>query len=202
MNLLCRKVHSRSLFAPILFLVLIMFSLASVKAVQAFNLTLTNTKTGSGDINGTINCTLGSTSQCITSVIDGTDMTLAANPDWKSIFEGWGPPCSGTGSCIFTLNADIEVSAAFSPNFQAKVLGMNMPEYATLTDAYADADEGDTVSAHVYTFMENLTLGRPVFIKLSGGKGDMYLSTVGFTTLSGTLELQQGSAEIDSIIIQ
>lgn len=186
-------------------LFLLFVSSPLVTPVAAYTLTLTNPMAGSGDINGTVSCTIGPTDQCITTVTNGTELTLTASPDWKSLFDGWGTPCSGTGSCVFTLNADTEVTARFSPNYQTKVLGMSMVERASLTDAYADANGGNTIAAHVYTFMEDLTLDRPIFVKFYGGReGTEYLSHLDsyFTTIQGVLEIQLGSIEIDSLIIQ
>ena len=203
MGSISRKICSQ-LFT-VAFLMLLQFSFSSplLKSADAFNLTVENPASGSGDINGTVTCTLGALGECTTPLPDGTVVTLAANPDWKSIFTGWGAPCSGTGSCVLTLTADALVIAPFSPNNQAIVLGMNTTEYTTLTEAYANANDGSTIAAHVYSFDEDLILTQPRFIRLYGGReGGEYLATAGFTTLQRTLVVQQGTVEIDSLIIQ
>lgn len=47
----------------------------------------------------------------------GTAISLTATPASGSVFTGWsGAGCSGTGSCLVTLNADTTVTATFSPN--------------------------------------------------------------------------------------
>lgn len=51
---------------------------------------------------------------CTASLTDGTVMVLTAMPDVGSIFAGWSGPCTDTGStCMFTVNGDVTVGAAF-----------------------------------------------------------------------------------------
>src|SRR5262245_51170421 len=92
--------------------------MASTQAVvDTFSLCsrLTVNKSGSG--NGTvtsnpagINC--GNT--CSASFAQGTVVTLTANPSGNSTFAGWSGPCSGTGTCTITLNANTTVGAQFT----------------------------------------------------------------------------------------
>jgi hypothetical protein len=187
-------------------LLLILLLLNSSLALSAdYTLTVTTVEAGVGTVNSTpsgISCQSAVSGGCNAIFNDVDPVTLLASPDWKSLFTGWGGACSGTGDCVLTLTAGTEVTATFSPNFQAMVMGMSTTEYSTLTETYANAADDKIVAAHVYTFMEDLLLDRPISIKLYGGKGDMYLLTAGFTTLQGTLEIQQGSVETDSLIIQ
>jgi hypothetical protein len=49
----------------------------------------------------------------------GTVVTLVATPDPGGSFVGWaGGGCSGTGTCMVTLNTDTAVSASFKGNVQ------------------------------------------------------------------------------------
>ena len=45
-----------------------------------------------------------------------TVIELAASPNATSSFLGWGGPCSGAGTCSFTLTADTHVMAGFAAN--------------------------------------------------------------------------------------
>lgn len=190
--------------------VLLIFLLSNPYPARSADYALTVTPVGAGV--GTVNsapsgitCQSGVSGGCSAAFNDVDPVTLQASPDWKALFTVWGGACSGTGDCVLTLSADSEVTATFSPNFQATVLGHSMVQYASLDNAYADANEGSTIAAHVYTFMEDLTLDRPIFIRFYGGReGTEYLSHPDsyFTTLQGTLDLQQGSVEVDSLIIQ
>ena len=75
---------------------------------------LTVNKTGNGSITSLptgIDCG----SACSSAYDQGTIVTLTATPDNGSIFVGWsGGGCSGTGSCVITLNADTSVTATFA----------------------------------------------------------------------------------------
>jgi hypothetical protein len=77
--------------------------------------TLTVTKSGAGTGTVTsspagINC--GAT--CANSYATGTLVTLTATPATGSTFMGWtGGNCSGTGTCVVTMNANTTVTAAF-----------------------------------------------------------------------------------------
>ena len=140
-------------------------------------------------------------SVCSYAFTSGTPVTLTATPDWKSLFSGWSGACSGTGACDLTPLVNTGVTATFTMNRQATILGHTISEYASLQDAYAAAIEGSIIAAHVYNFSESLTLSRPINVFLDFGKGDMYLSGVGYTTLQGALTIEQGSAIVSNLII-
>jgi hypothetical protein len=83
--------------------------------------TLTVTKTGSGT--GTVtsspaNIDCGAT--CAASFAQGTVVTLTASAAAGSSFTGWGGACTGTGSCVVTMDLDRSVSANFDINTALK----------------------------------------------------------------------------------
>lgn len=170
---------------------------------QAASLTVTVAGAGTGTVNSAPSG-IACPPTCTASFTDGDTVTLTATPDWKSLFSGWGVPCSGSGTCVFTtINGSAGVSASFTPNYQATILGHSVVQYTSLTETYAHAAEGDYLAAHEYTFLENLTLDQEISVTFYGGMGDMYLAnTGGFTTLQGTLDIQHGSLVADSLIIQ
>jgi len=75
------------------------------------------TKAGSGtgtvtSLPGGIDCG----TQCSAYFASGAAVTLCASPDDGSIFTGWsGAGCSGTGSCVVTMDAARSVTATFEP---------------------------------------------------------------------------------------
>ncbi len=79
--------------------------------VWQFTLTVIKAGTGSGTVAGTgISCG-GDCSEVYNS---GTVVTLTATPTSGSSFSGWsGGGCSGTGTCMVTMNADTTVTATF-----------------------------------------------------------------------------------------
>jgi hypothetical protein len=168
-------------------------------------LTVTLAGAGGGSVNSTpagIACSSGSAAGCSASFTTGSLLTLDATADWKSIFNGWGAPCSGTGSCQITLNGDTGVTATFKVNGQATVLGHDLTEYGSLQDAYNKASNYNIIAAHVYTFLENLNLNMPIIVTLDMGRGSMYLSPAGYSTLQGSLTISQGMVTIKNLIIR
>jgi hypothetical protein len=178
--------------------------LSGIAAADMLTVTIAGSGTGAVNSNPSgIACT-SSTSPCSAAFTNLSEITLSATPDWKSLNGVFNVGCSGTGSCSFNINDDTEVTATFNPNYQSAVVGMLMLEYATLTEAYANVTVDSNLAAHPYTFTEGLTLNRDIAVNFYGGMGDMYLSHVpdAFTILQGTLEIQQGSLLVDSLIIQ
>lgn len=70
--------------------------------------TLIVNKVGSGS--GSVTCNGGS---CAASYDEGTKVTLVASAASGSTFVGWSGGCSGTGSCVVTVNSDMTVTATF-----------------------------------------------------------------------------------------
>jgi hypothetical protein len=50
---------------------------------------------------------------CIEDYADQTSVNLTAEAGDGSMFAGWGGACSGTGSCVVTMDADKTVTATF-----------------------------------------------------------------------------------------
>jgi hypothetical protein len=52
--------------------------------------------------------------ECIASFDEGTDVTLSATPDSRSVFKGWaGGDCFGTEDCVVTMDEPMQVTATF-----------------------------------------------------------------------------------------
>jgi len=73
---------------------------------------VTRSGPGSGTVTSSpagIDC--GSTCSAIFST--GTNLTLSAEADDDSNFNGWAGPCSGMDDCIFSVLQETEVTATF-----------------------------------------------------------------------------------------
>ncbi len=84
----------------------------SVAATFGFELTVSLAGVGTGRVTSTpsgIDC--GST--CAGAFASGTPVTLTATPDPGMEFAGWSGACSGTGSCVVTMDAAQSVTATF-----------------------------------------------------------------------------------------
>ena len=167
------------------------------------SLSMTLLGTGGGSVNSSptgIACVSGSSSRCTQDFPDGTPVTLAATPDWKSSFAGWGTPCNGTDTCRITLNGDAGVSATFSVVPRIKLPGPNY--FASLQDAYEHANDGDTLNTIAFSFSENLQIDRPIRVVLRGGKSSDFLNQNAYTTLKGSLTVVQGTLIVDHLVVQ
>jgi len=194
----------------VLFLFCGYFSLSDTAIADL--LTVTTAGTGAGSVNSVpagIACASGSSSNCSASFTNLSGITLTATPDWKSLDGVFSLGCSGTGSCSFNINGDTGVTVTFNPNNQAALIITHpdlQPEFPSLSDAYAYAvangKSNFILAARENTFSEDLLLTQQIAFTLAGGMNSGYLTNAGFTTLSGYLEIQAGSVDIDSLIIQ
>lgn len=78
-----------------------------------FTLTVTKAGAGSGTVASSPWSVIDCGSSCSAAYGRGTVVTLTARPEGDSTFGGWGPPCSGTGSCSVPVDAAKNVSARF-----------------------------------------------------------------------------------------
>jgi YVTN family beta-propeller protein len=90
-------------------------------AVLSYTLTVTPIGTGSGTVTDNqqqINCVLTvgvQSGTCSASFTAGTPVTLSAVASGTTTFAGWGGACSGTTSCLVTMNSPLSVTASFTP---------------------------------------------------------------------------------------
>jgi Divergent InlB B-repeat domain len=88
---------------------------SSQSVTATFEAELSVTIEGSGTVTSDpsgINCTLGT---CTASYPFGSPVMLSATPDSTWTFAGWSAGCSGTGSCMVTVNGPQSVTATFTP---------------------------------------------------------------------------------------
>jgi hypothetical protein len=81
-------------------------------APNTFPLTVLKAGTGTGTVTSTpagIDCG----ADCSESYAQGSVITLTATPTAGSTFTGWSGACTGTGSCVVTMNGSQSVTATF-----------------------------------------------------------------------------------------
>ena len=93
--------------------------LLNSNGVPAFTLTVSSIGSGMGTMVGTvagnpggINC--ASSYTCSVGFGGGAVIRLTAEPADGAAFSGWSGACSGTGSCVVTMNANQSVTATFN----------------------------------------------------------------------------------------
>jgi hypothetical protein len=83
-------------------------------AQTQFTLTVTLAGGGTGSVHDT-NFNISCPTRCSAAFDQGSQVELVAEPDTGSTFVGWsGAGCSGTQSCIVTMNATQDVTATFA----------------------------------------------------------------------------------------
>ena len=100
----------------------IMDSVKNVTATFAQPKTLTVAKTGNGTITS-IPARISCGSTCSAQFIQGTSVSLIAQPDYGFAFTAWSGACGGTGTCVVTMDADKSASANFIelPKYPVKI---------------------------------------------------------------------------------
>lgn len=139
------------------------------------------------------------TGTCNANYATGTAVTLLPAPNDSSSFSAWSGSCTGTGDCSVSMTANRSATATFSLVPRARVAGV---PYGSLASAYAVVTAGGTLEAQTLTFIETLTLNRPVAFTLKGGYASDYLSLSGYTTLDGVLTIGTGTVTLDRLIIK
>ena len=89
------------------------YNQCKLQAIQQNSLNVIKGGTGSGVVSSSpagINCGL----DCTEVYTGGTVVTLTASPDTSSSFSGWSGACSGTGTCVVTMDAAKSVTATFT----------------------------------------------------------------------------------------
>jgi len=131
-------------------------------ALAQQTLTVTTTGNGAGTVTSNpagINC--GAT--CSAMYPPGTVVTLTATastgtPATESVFVGWSGACSGTGSCMLTMNSSLSASARFDlkPNI-AFVSGVVSGNTGGLAGANATCQTNANASGLTGTFKAYLS---------------------------------------------
>jgi hypothetical protein len=125
---------------------------ATFMALPNFTLTVTPAGSGGGLVTSSpsgINC--GAT--CSAQFVSGTAVTLTASASAGSSFSGWsGGGCSGTGTCVVTMNAAQNVTASFTqiPSFMLSVVSAGNGT-GTVTSSPSGINCGATCNASYQT---------------------------------------------------
>jgi hypothetical protein len=115
-------------------------------------LTINKSGSGAGRITSSpqgIDCDTDCTQQSA-SFLQGTKVTLTANPTLGSIFQSWsGEGCSGTGQCVVIVDGDLTVTAEFA--LLTYTIVATAGEHGTITPSGAvpvnhDADQTFTIA--------------------------------------------------------
>ena len=143
-------------------------------------LTVSKAGSGSGSVTSSpagIDC--GAT--CSASFAQGTSVTLTATADAGSTFTGWSGACTGTGTCVLTMDTDHSVTATFdvaSITHQVSVSKAGSGS-GSVTSSPSGIDCGATCSA-------SFAQGTSVTLTATADAGSTFTGWSGACTGTGT----------------
>ena len=156
-------------------------------ALNTYALAVTKAGTGSGTVTSTpagISC--GAT--CSANFNYGTVVTLAAAADAGSTFTGWSGACTGTGSCVVTVDAAKSVTANFTLNTFALAITKAGTGAGTVTSTPAGISCGATCSA-------NFTINTAVTLAAAASTGSTFTGWSGACTGTGSCVVTMNAAK-------
>ncbi len=120
-------------------------SVTATFTLPTFALTIAKAGNGVGTVTSNpagINCGV----TCTANYSSGTAVTLTATPTAPSTFTGWSGACSGTGSCVVTVDAAKSVTATFTlPTF-----ALTVAKAGTGAGTVTSASRGNQLRSHLY----------------------------------------------------
>jgi hypothetical protein len=147
-------------------------SVTATFTLQTFNLTVSLAGAGSGTVTSSpagIDCGV----DCSETYNYNTSVTLTATPATGSVFDGWSGACTGTGSCVVTMDQARSVTATFSvATFELTVI-VDGAGSGTVTSSPAGIDCGsDCTETYNYNTMVTLTATPATGSVFDGWSGD------------------------------
>jgi hypothetical protein len=143
---------------------------------------------GSGSVTSTpagIDCP---TTECQAFFLSGSSVTLTASPGSGSTFTGWSNgPCSGTGTCVVTMNGEQHVDATFNGP-PTLVVNLGGPGTGTVTSTPAGINCPGTCQA---TFPPNTAVALAAAVSGTNTFGGWGSPCSGTGTCSITMNADQ-----------
>ena len=178
----------------------------AITATFSENSTLDVTTSGTGA--GTVTSSPGGIicgSDCTEVYPSGTVVTLTAMADASSSFAGWsGAGCTGTGTCVVTVDQARSVDAAFTRNRYALAVTRSGSGSGTVASSPAGIDCGlDCTEEYDHGTAVTLTATPNVgstFVGWSGGgctgTGDCVVTLTAVTTVTANFSINQSSLTV------
>jgi hypothetical protein len=165
---------------------------ATFTKTATFALTVTDAGTGSGTVTSSpigINCTTGGGTGCSANFNSGQQVTLTASAGTGSSFSGWTGACTGTGSCVVTMNAAEAVTATFNT---ATTFALTVTDAGTGSGSVASVPSGINCPS---TCSANYASGTQVTLTATPASGSTFAGWSGACTGSGSCPVTMSAAE-------
>jgi hypothetical protein len=173
------------------------------------NYALALTTSGFGTVNGTVS--VGENATSTTAVLDGTAVTLIANPNaLKSVFAGWTGDCAKFGmneTCLLTMDNNKSATASFA--LQGHPFRINGYPVDTLQEAYnTAAGDGSIIEVMAGTWpgsaISTMKADRAISVTISGGYDSEFTNppSSGTSIITGRVNLNAGKVIMNNIRIR
>jgi len=172
----------------------VQLNFALTSTVQPTQVTLAITKSGAG--NGTVTGA-GTYNQ-------GVNAPASAAADSSSTFAGWGGDCAAFGTSA-QINVAMTDNKNCTATFSLATVMINVTRYTALQSAF-DSVASNNLVIKIMTgtySVGGLVFNKPYAVTLKGGFDSGFVSNSGsFTTIAGTLTIQQGTVVIENMVIR
>jgi PKD repeat protein len=198
----------------------------SIRLRVTDNLSVTNEATTTADISDTSptadftgNPTSGTAPFTVTFTNNSTAYDQPLTCEWD--FDNDGSTDSYEGNTFYTYDNPGTYSVKLtvtdsdgSPNTltrtnyiyvcaaPVRILGVTSVYFPTLQEAYDIAEDGDIIQSQVATLTENFNINMDKTVTIKGGYDCSYTTQTGKTTINGTLNIIDGTATIENLVLQ
>lgn len=136
-----------------------------------YPLTVTKAGTGTGTVASDV-AGIACGADCTEDIYRTTVVTLTPTPDISSTFTGWTGACTGTGTCVVTMDEAKDVGAEFAiKSFTLSVSKTGIGEGTITSDPAGISYPGDVTETYTYGTIVNLTATPAYNIKFIGWTG-------------------------------
>jgi len=103
---------------------------------------------------------------------------------------------------VYGFTATQQYSITVNQIQPVRIPGPPIVYFSTIQAAYNSAATGNTIQSQNLTFSGNLNFNRAISVTLRGGYDSGFASNAGYTTISGSLTISNGTVTVENIVIQ
>jgi hypothetical protein len=135
----------------------------------------------------------GTSGEALTQAISG--LTCNTTYHYRAVGTNTGGTTNGSDMTFTT--------SACSSALVIRVEGsLTVGTYSTVQTAYNNSISGDTIEMQATNFNESPNFNLNISVLLKGGYDSAFGSQTGYTTITGTLTISNGTAVVDNLVIQ